>query len=96
MSAMDRSATTETPDDPEVERAARDLRLRARYRKAARRALAFARRYRAEEGSPGGARERACIAQARAFRRAAWELAAGRPGLARARPEASEKTRQTG
>jgi hypothetical protein len=68
----------------------------AGYREAAWRALDFARRYREEEGAPGGARERACIVQAMAWRKAAHDVRAGlpvpmipRPGLARARADAS-------
>jgi hypothetical protein len=84
-------------DETEIERLAREHGLAAGYREAARRALGFARRYRAEEGAPGGARERACIVQAQEWRRAVRDLHAGlavpalpdgvRPGLARARAE---------
>lgn len=84
-------------DEGEIERLAREQDLAAGYREAARRALAFARRYREEEGTPGGSRERACIDQARVWRRAVRDLHAGlpvpalpegiRPGLARARPD---------
>ena len=79
-------------DDAESERLAHVSRLVAGYREAARRALDFARRYREDEGGPGGARERACIIQAVAWRKAAHDVRAGRPvaivprpGLARAR-----------
>jgi hypothetical protein len=82
-------------DEAEIERRARDNDLTAGYREAARRALAFARRYRDDEGIAGGVRERACVAQAQAWRRAVRDLHAGlpvpalpaavRPGLARAR-----------
>src|SRR5262245_57158799 len=71
-------------DDPEVDRLVRLARLVAGYREAARRALRFARRYRREEG-PRGARERACVEQALAWRKAARDLRASRPGLARTR-----------
>jgi hypothetical protein len=84
-------------DEIEIDRLAREHELVAGYREAARRALAFARRYRAEDGSAGGARERACIDQAQIWRRAARATHAGlaapalpdsaRPGLARARPD---------
>lgn len=80
-------------DDPESERRARIARLAAGYREAARRALAFARRYREEEG-PGGARERACILQAIAWRKAAHDVRAGRPGLARARDVATPASKR--
>ena len=80
-------------DDADSERLAQVGRLVAGYREAAHRALEFARRYREEEG-PGGARERACIVQAMAWRRAAHDARAGlpvpmipRPGLARARTD---------
>lgn len=83
-------------DDAESERLAQVSRLVAGYREAAHRALEFARRYRQEEGAPGGARERACLVQAMAWRRAAHDVRAGlpvpmipRPGLARARTESS-------
>lgn len=85
-------------DDAESERLAHVSRLVAGYREAARRALDFARRYREDEGAPGGARERACIVQAMAWRKAAHDVRAGRPaamiprpGLARAR-EGSDQT----
>lgn len=83
-------------DDAQSERLAEVGRLVAGYREAAHRALDFARRYREEEGVPGGARERACIVQAMAWRRAAHDARAGlpvpmipRPGLARARLDVS-------
>jgi hypothetical protein len=79
-------------DDAQSERLAEVRRLVAGYREAAWRALDFARRYREDEGVPGGARERACIVQAMAWRKAAHDVRAGRPvpmiprpGLARAR-----------
>jgi hypothetical protein len=85
-------------DDAESERHARVSRLVAGYREAARRALELARRYRDEESAAGGARERACIVQALAWRRAAHEVRAGlpvpmipRPGLARAGAEAASE-----
>jgi hypothetical protein len=81
-------------DDAESERLARVNRLATGYREAAHRALDFARRYREEEGTAGGDRERACILQAMAWRRAAHDVRAGRPvsmiprpGLARARAD---------
>ena len=46
-------------DDAESERLAHVSRLVAGYREAARRALDFARRYREDEGAPGGAAPRA-------------------------------------
>ncbi|MDB4946937.1 MAG: hypothetical protein JWP97_6471, partial [Labilithrix sp.] len=61
---------TETLDDAEIELLARQRELAAGYREAARRALVFARQYRAEEGSAGGAREQAAVAQAHAWRKA--------------------------
>jgi hypothetical protein len=76
-------------EDEDVERLATARRLAMGYRTAARRALAFARLYRDEEGAPGGARERACVDQALAWRRAARDVQASRnlgPGLARTRP----------
>jgi hypothetical protein len=96
-------------DDVEIGRLARERELAAGYREAARRALAFARRYRREEGSADGARERACIAQAQVWRRAVRDLRAGLavpalpegvgPGLARGRAPAATSTaddRKTG
>lgn len=84
-----------TLDEVEIERLAHERELAAGYREAARRALGFARRYRAEEGSPSGSREQACITQAQTWRRAVRDLRAGlpvpslpdgiRPGLARGR-----------
>ena len=83
-------------DEAEIERLAHERELAAGYREAARRALVFARLYRVEDGGAGGARERACIAQAQVWRRAARHLKDGlpvpalpegiRPGLAHARP----------
>lgn len=77
--------------DPDVASLAEQRRLAAGCRSAARRALEFARLYRDEEGAPHGDRERACVAQALAWRRSARDAAAGRPipvaprpGLARA------------
>ncbi len=79
-------------DEADIERLARQGELVAGYRQAAWVALAFAHRYRIEEGTPGGARERACIAQAQVWRKAVRDLRAGlpvpalpnHPGLARA------------
>lgn len=97
-----------TLDEADIERLAREGELAAGFREAARRALAFARRYRDEEGAGGGARERACIAQAQEWRRAVRDLHAGRavpalpesarPGLARARVAAAgdDTGRKTG
>ena len=96
-----------TLDEAEIERLAREGELAAGYREAARRALAFAHRYRAEEGAPGGARERACIVQAQEWRRAVRDLHAGcpvpalpenvGPGLVRARQTpADDSGRKTG
>ena len=78
----------------EIDRLARERDLTRGFREAARRALAFARRYRVEEGTAGGAREVACIEQAQVWRRAVRDLHAGLPvpalplgpGLARATP----------
>lgn len=91
-------------DEQEIERLARAQDLAAGYREAAHRALAFARKYREEEGSAGGARERACIDQAQTWRRAVRDLHAGRPvpalpeglrpGLARANPSAPDSSGQ--
>ena len=92
-------------DEPEIARVARERTLAAGYREAARRALDFARRYRAEEGVAGGARERECIAQAQLWRRVVRDLHAGLdvpavpvgPGLSRARPAGEpESGRKTG
>ena len=87
-------------EEDEIEQLARQRERLAGYREAACRALAFARRYRAEEGAPGGSRERSCIEQARVWRRAVAEAHAGvsaialpggaRPGLARARRDGQE------
>jgi len=84
-------------DEAEIDRLAHERELAAGYREAARRALAFARRYRAEEGAAGGTRERACIAQAQEWRLVVRNLHAGlpvpampegiKPGVARARAE---------
>jgi hypothetical protein len=84
-----------TLDEAEIERLAHQRELAAGYREAARRALAFARRYRREEGAGGGERERACVAQAQVWRSVVRDLHAGRPvpalpagvgpGVARAR-----------
>ena len=95
------SRPDETPlDETEIERLARESELAAGFREAARRALAFARRYRAEEGEKHGERERACVAQAQVWRRAVRDLHAGlpvpalpegvRPGLARGKPTPSD------
>ena len=84
-------------DDLESLTAARRDALAAGCRAAARRALGFAHRYREEEGTAGGSRERACILQALEWRKAARDIRAGRandvvdaarPGLARARDAA--------
>ena len=96
-------------DETEIDRLAREHDLAAGYREAARRALAFARRYREEEGAAGGDRERACIVQAQAWRSAVRALHAGlpvpalpegvRPGLARGRTSPASETpdsRKTG
>jgi hypothetical protein len=95
-------------DEAEVERLARERELTAGFREAARRALDFARRYRAEEGTAGGSREQACIAQAQAWRQVVRDLHAGLPvpalpegvgpGVARAHPDAAAKgsDRKTG
>ena len=94
-------------DDANVERLARERSLAAGYREAARRALAFARCYREEEGTAGGAREQACIAQAQEWRRVVRDLHAGLPvrsvpdgigpGVARTRPVRLESDgRKTG
>ncbi len=83
-------------DDPEVERIARERGLAAGYRAAARRALAFARRYRQEEGVAGGEREKACIEQALAWRAAAHSVEAPKPGLARTRPDDGSAEQKTG
>ena len=99
-----------TMDEAEIDRLARQHDLAMGFREAAHRALAFARRYRAEEGAPNGPRERGCIAQAQSWRHAVHDLHAGlavpalpvgaiegRPGLASARPgEAKNPDRQTG
>jgi len=94
----------ETLDEAEIDTLARARELTVGYREAARRALTFARRYRAEEGVSGGAREQACIAQAQIWRRAVRDLHAGvplselpaHPGLARATAPDSERGRKTG
>jgi hypothetical protein len=93
-----RRADDATLDDVEIERLARERDLASGFREAARRALAFARRYRDEEGTAGGAREQACVVQAQEWRRAVRDLHAGRPvpslpegirpGLARTRDDA--------
>jgi hypothetical protein len=89
--------------DEDVERLVRARRRASGYRTAARRALRLARRYRAEEGAPGGARERACVAQALAWRVSAREAlhastsseasspSSVRPGLARGRVGSAEE-----
>lgn len=76
-------------EDEDIERLADSRQQAAAYRHAARRALAFARLYRTEEG-PNGDRERACVAQAMLWRRRA------RPGLARARSDVAADSRRTG
>jgi len=78
MDAMMVSMTSPL-DEPEAGAQARVARLVAGYREAAHQALDFAHRYREEEGVPGGLRERACILQAIAWRRAAHDVRAGRP-----------------
>ena len=93
-------------DETEIERLAREHDLASGYREAARRALGFARCYRDEEGTAGGARERACIVQAQEWRRAVRDLHAGlavpplpeglRPGLARGRAGTSAAPASTG
>lgn len=94
-------------DEAEIDRLVRERELAAGYREAAHRALAFAHRYRDEEGAAGGSRERACIVQAQEWRRAIHDLHAGRPvpavpesvrpGLVRARPAAGDDSgRKTG
>ena len=85
--------------DAETERLFEQRRLVAGYREAARRALAFARQYREEEGAPGGAREKACILQATEWRAAVRDLRAGRPvpalpGVVGARGEAGVASKQ--
>jgi len=91
-------------DEPEIARIARERALAAGYREAARRALDFARRYRAE-GAAGGTRERECIAQAQVWRRVVRDLHAGLPvpavpagpGVTRVRAEQeTESGRKTG
>jgi hypothetical protein len=93
-------------DEQQIERLAHERALAAGYREAARRALAFARRYRAEEGTAGGSREQACIAQAQSWRRVVRDLHAGLPvpalpegvgpGVARTRPGHADSSRKTG
>ncbi|MBS2014098.1 MAG: hypothetical protein JST00_14505 [Deltaproteobacteria bacterium] len=87
----------EVLEESQIEHLARQRELVLGYRQAAWVALAFARRYRIEEGVAGGEREKACIAQAQVWRRAVRDLRAGHPvetlprspGLARAEPRAS-------
>lgn len=97
----------EVLDESQVEHLARRNELVAGYRRAAWVALAFAHRYRIEEGAAGGDREKACIAQAQVWRAAVRDLHAGKPleslpkhpGLARATasPSApSDAGRKTG
>jgi hypothetical protein len=87
-------------DDVEIERLARRRFLAAGFREAACRAIAFARRYRVEEGAGGGAREIACVAQAMQWRRAARDVSAGLalPGLVWTRqdPTPASSRRSTG
>jgi len=93
-------------DEAEIERLAHERELAAGYREAARRALAFARRYRTEEGAAGGAREQACIAQAQVWRQVVRDLHAGLavpalpegigPGVARARATPVDGDLKTG
>jgi hypothetical protein len=85
--------------DAETERLFEQRRLAAGYREAARRALAFARQYREEEGAPGGEREKACILQANAWRAVVRDLRAGRPvpplpGLVSTRGDAATAAKQ--
>lgn len=91
------SGSVRREEDEEIERLAEQRRLAAGYRIAARRAIAFARLYREEEGSGGGPRERACVEQALAWREAARGVAStpdsACPGLARTRPSAVEERR---
>jgi hypothetical protein len=106
MGAVDRDPQpSEDLRDEDLERVVRVRRRAAGYRTAARRALAFARRYRGEEGRAGGVRELACVKQALAWRAEARRLvtaaSAPRPGLARARAAseaalAEEVARQIG
>lgn len=105
MDRADVTTSTTELDEESVLRRVRANTLARGYREAARRALVFARQYRAEENAPGGDRERACIEQARAWRAAAHavhvtqaRIAADRPGLARARhaDAAPTKTARSG
>lgn len=93
-------------DESQVAELVRRNELVAGYRRAAWVALAFAQRYRIEEGAAGGEREKACIAQAQVWRAAVRDLHAGKPleslpkhpGLARAStpPARDESGRKTG
>lgn len=106
MTSSDRPEALESERDDDVERLVRARRRAAGFRTAARRALRLARRYRAEEGRAGGARESACVAQAQTWRAEAKRVVAAvalagapRPGLARARESAAlaaEVARQIG
>lgn len=88
----------ETLEESQIEGLARRNELARGYRQAAWVALAFAHRYRIEEGAAGGAREKACIAQAQVWRTAVRDLHASKPveslpknpGLARATTQPSE------
>lgn len=96
----------EVLDESQVAELVRRNELVAGYRRAAWVALAFAHRYRIEEGAVGGEREKACIAQAQVWRAAVRDLHAGKPleslpkhpGLARAVPpsDAASGGRKTG
>jgi hypothetical protein len=84
---MDEPVTDDEIDfETEIQRLARDLRRARGLLVAARRAMALARRYRAEDG-PRGRRELACVTQALAWRSAARlarsRINAAGPGLAR-------------
>ena len=80
-------------EEPDIERLADARQQAAAYRHAARRALAFARLYRTDEG-PNGDRERGCVAQAMVWRRKARsnEL----PALARTRIDGAADSQRTG
>ena len=73
-----------TLEDDDIECLARERIQAAAYRRAAVRAIGFARLYRTEEG-PGGLRERASVAQALVWRRLANVERLLGPGLARGR-----------
>jgi len=93
-------SATSSLEDLEIERLARARRQARGLRVAARRALALARRYRAEEG-PRGEREKACVRQALVWRSAARDLRGKSaselgPGLARTAGPPSEANRRAG